>query len=706
MKKNELIQCLMLLLAAAAHADDPTPRYQLPPTEVTATRAPRDGFDLPLATAVVADVGRARAGLSLAESLRPVPGLFVANRHNFSQGDRLSVRGLGARAAFGVRGVKVLLDGIPLTMPDGQSQLNNLDLGSTGRIEVLRGPSSSLYGNAGGGVLAAHTQAAAEAAWRVEPRLSVGSNGLFRVQTSLSGRAADTHAFASLYDLRSEGYRDHAHARARGLNVRVGHALAPHAELTLLLHLYDAPYLFNPSSLDAQGARTRPRSVREFVVGQGAAKQVRQAQGGLRLEYRSPHASSHRASSLVLYGVGRALKNPIPGRIVELDRRAAGLRTEHQFAWAGTRLVTGLDVDFQRDDRREFANQGLPDDERVDDERVFKLVQYGARQVDQDEQVRSFGPFVSLEQNLGTAVTATVGGRYDRYRFAVEDRFTADGQASGTRDMGQFSPMVGVVYRLGALSRWYAHVATAFQTPTTSELGNRPEGVGGFNPELGPERIVGLETGWRQRVRPWRLEWEVALYELRIADALIPFQVASADSEEIYFRNAGQARNRGLEISLAAVPFPGLRADLAYTFGDYVFEDYEIEDAGELFQLAGNEVPGVPRHRLFAALGYESPQGLFTELELERVGRYWANDFNGPPPASDAASDEFFNRAYVRVDLRLGIDYRATRAFVAVENLFAARYNGSVVPNAFRGRFFEPAPGRTWHLGLRGWIGG
>ena len=202
-------------------ADDPEPRYQMPPTEVTATRAPREGFDLPLATTVVAEVSRARPGLSLAESLRPVPGLFIANRHNLSQGDRLSVRGLGARAAFGVRGIKVLLDGIPLTMPDGQSQLNNLDLGSTGRIEILRGPSSSLYGNAGGGVLAAHTQAPAETAWRVEPRLVAGSNGLFRAQTSFSGRTDNTHAFASLYDLHSEGYRDHADARARALNARV-----------------------------------------------------------------------------------------------------------------------------------------------------------------------------------------------------------------------------------------------------------------------------------------------------------------------------------------------------------------------------------------------------------------------------------------------------------------------------------------------------
>ena len=310
--------------------------------------------------------------------------------------------------------------------------------------------------------------------------------------------------------------------------------------------------------------------------------------------------------------------------------------------------------------------------------------------------MQSFGPFVSLEQDLGDALTATVGGRYDRYRFAVDDQ---------SRDMDQFSPMAGVVYRLDPFSRWYAHVATAFQTPTTSELGNRPSGEGGFNPELGPERVLGLETGLRRHVRRGRLDLEVALYQLQIADALIPFQVESEDSEEIYFRNAGQARNRGLELSLSAVPHPGLRTTLAYTFGDYVFEDYEVEDGDGLVQLAGNEVPGVPRHRLFAALSYESPQGLFTEVELERVGRYWANDFNGPPLGSDAAPDEFFNSAYLRVDLRLGIDYRAARAFVAVDNLFDARYNGSVVPNAFGGRFFEPAPGRTWRLGFSAGVG-
>ena len=689
----------LLLLALPVAAETPaitdTAHYQLPATEITATRARRSGYDLPVATTVITNALRARPGLSLDESLRSVPGLFVSNRHNLSQGDRLSLRGLGARAAFGVRGVKILLDGIPLTLADGQSQLNNLDLGSTGRIEILRGPSSSLYGNAGGGVISAHTQSPSNAAWRLEPRLVIGSYGLMRLQTRFSGRIGKTDYFASLHDLRNEGYRQHADAHARGINARIGHALTPQLHLSLLMHLHDAPYLFNPSSLDRVTAEKAPRTARSFVVDQGASKQVRQSQAGLHLAYRS---TPEHTSSLVLYGVDRNLKNPIPGRIVELDRKAFGLRSQNEFTWRDLRLVAGVDLDFQNDDRREFANGGLPDGSSADDEQVFEKVQYGTAQVDQQENVRSIGPFLSLEKDLSAALALTLAGRYDRYRFAVEDDFASD--ASATRNMDQFSPMVGLVWHSSPLARIYAHIATAFQTPTTSELGNRPNGTAGFNPDLEPERVLSLETGFRRHIPRLRLDIDLALYQLQIDDALIPFQVEDPDSEEIYFRNAGQTQNRGLELALATALRSDLRLSLAYTFSDYVFEDYKVETGDGLLQLAGNEVPGVPRHRLFASLTYHSARGFFADVDLERVGRYWANDFNGPQSPDDRPAIAFQNDAYLRTDLRLGSHYRANEIFLSVENLFAADYNGSIVPNAWGGRFFEPAPGRTLRLGI------
>ena len=689
---------LLLLLAAPVLADTATPdstHYQLPATEITATRARRTSFDLPLATAVVTDLHRARAGLSLDESLRSVPGLFVSNRHNLSQGDRLSLRGLGARAAFGVRGLKVLLDGIPLTMPDGQSQLNNLDLGATGRIEVLRGPSSALYGNAGGGVLAVHTAAPADAAWCLEPRVISGSHGLLRLQTRLSGQTADTRYFASVYNLQSKGYRDNANARARGVNARVARRLDDRLEFTLLLHHYDAPYLLNPSSLDKVAAGDNPQSARSFVVSQGAAKKVRQSQVGLRLDY---HRVSIHNSALIIYGIERALKNPIPGRIVELDRTAFGLRSEHEFVWEGLRLSAGVDIDAQRDARREFANEGLPDGAAASDERIFELVKYGAQQQKQRETVHSFGPFASLEKDLTQALVLTLAGRYDRYRFAVDDRV---GAGTGERSMDQFSPMVGLVFKPAPLTRFYAHAATAFQTPTTSELGNRSEGTGGFNPDLEPERIFGVEVGLRHYLTRYRLGIDLTLFQLQIRDALIPFQIEDPQSEEIYFRNAGKTRNRGTELALEYAPHHDLRATLVYTFGDYIFEEYQLKGV----TLRGNEVPGVPRHRVFASLGYRHAQGLFADFELERVGRYWANDFNGPAPDRDSVPATFRNDAYTRADIRLGLDWRATTVFVSIENFLSASYNGSVVPNAFGNRFFEPAPGRTLRLGLSARLG-
>ena len=402
--------------------------------------------------------------------------------------------------------------------------------------------------------------------------------------------------------------------------------------------------------------------------------------------------------SVIFITHDRAFLQKLATRIVELDRKAFGLRSQNEFTWRDLRLVAGVDLDFQNDDRREFANGGLPDGSSADDEQVFEKVQYGTAQVDQQENVRSIGPFLSLEKDLSAALALTLAGRYDRYRFAVEDDFASD--ASATRNMDQFSPMVGLVWHSSPLARIDAHIATAFQTPTTSELGNRPNGTAGFNPDLEPERVLSRETGFRRHIPRLRLDIDLALYQLQIDDALIPFQVEDPDSEEVYFRNAGQTHNRGLELALATALRSDLRLSLAYTFSDYVFEDYKVETGDGLLQLAGNEVPGVPRHRLFASLTYHSARGFFADVDLERVGRYWANDFNGPQSPDDRPAIAFQNDAYLRTDLRLGSHYRANEIFLSVENLFAADYNGSIVPNAWGGRFFEPAPGRTLRLGI------
>ncbi len=701
-----------LLLPAAALADPEAPdstQYTAPVVVVTATRdaAPLDR--LPLA---VSTVGRDRfapgeKALSLAEALRQVPGLHVSERNNWSMGPRLTARGLGARAAFGVRGVKVLLDGVPLTTPDGQTQLGNIDLASAGRVEVLRGPSSSLYGNAGGGVVSVHTlRPEAGEGVRLKPRLVLGSDGLWLRQATLAG--GGRHSFhLSVRQLDLDGYRDHSQARVRGLNAVVRSRLRPSWELVWVLSLYDAPYLLNPSSLHRTDARERPRFARGFIVSQGASKQVRQSQGGITLR----HTGGGGRTELTLYGVDRSLLNPIPGAVIDLERRAGGLRAVHgrslRLAGLPGSWKAGVDLEAQRDDRAEHENEGLGDPS-VAPARLPGSVALGALLQDQEESVGSAGAFAALALHPRPGWTLSFGGRFDRYGFEAADRLLDDGDDSGTRTLSQFSPSAGLGWQVTPRTLLYASYGSAFQTPTTVELGNRPDGGGGFNPDLDPESVSSLEVGLRGRDRTGRLTWDAALYRLVVEGMLIPFQVDDPASEAVYYRNAGRASSRGLEAALGA-RHGSWRADLSYTFMNFLFDDYVVREDGEPVQLSGKQVPGLPPHRLLLDLTADLPLGIRAEVETEWVAGYYANDHNGPPPGSDAGRPDYHNGAYAVAGLRLvaprTFGFGRLRAFAGIDNLMDAAYNGSITPNAFGDRFFEPAPGRTWYAGLEGDFG-
>ncbi len=693
---NLYLVAVASLWAISATAQPDSIRYAFPTTVVSATRSAQPAAGLPYALSVVdADtLGAPRPAVSLEEMLRVVPGISVDNRHNLSQGDRLSVRGLGVRSAFGVRGLKVVLDGIPLTTADGQTQLNNLDLGSVGRIEILRGPSSALYGNAGGGVLSIRTRQPADAGLRLAPRLLVGSDGFRRVQLQASGRGAAHRYAVGVHQVQSDGYRDHAYAKMRGLNALIHRRIGEKAELSFLLNAHDAPYLFNPSSLDRATAEAAPRSARSFVVRQGASKKVRQTQGGLSLRYQ--HGAQD-VSQLVLYGIRRSLKNPIPGRIVELDRSGGGVRYVRSGRWRTLRYTGGIDADWQRDQRDEFGNGGLPQDDvgQLDDARIFDRVQYGERRLDQRETVRSTGPFLSLDVPLSRRWTLSVSGRYDRYRLAADDRHIQDGDDSGARSLGEFSPFMGMNFRPHPLLALYANWATAFQTPTTNELSNRADGLGGFNPALDPERIRSVEGGLRARHPRWPAEGEMSIYQLEIRDMLLPFQSESSASEETYYRNAGRARNRGLELALSVHPSARIDVQLAYTYSQFTFVDYVVDGV----QLADNEVPGLPAHRTFASVRTYPFRSAFVGIDVEAVSDYFANDYNGPSPGGDGVRADFINGGYVRVDGRLGWKRSGWTVFAGLDNILDQRYSGSIVPNAFGNRFFEPASGRTLYAG-------
>lgn len=650
----------------------PDSTVSLDPLRVTVTRMSALLERLPFSVSVATlDAPVAGRGTSLAEVVGGMPGVLVQDRRNFSLGDRVTIRGVGARSQFGVRGVHVVVDGIPLTLPDGQSALGNLDLASAGRVEVIRGPASALYGNAAGGVIRVRTREPGAAPLAASSGVTTGSHGFLGTRLEASGRTGRVGWLAALRRVETDGFREYAAAESWSANLVGRYAAAPATELSGVFNVARLPFAENPSSLDRETARTAPRTVRPFIVDQGAGETNTQVQTGLSVTHRMDEGRELTAAA---WGLHRSVWNPIPAAIIDLSRHAVGVRA----AFRGTGYAVGIDGALQDDERVEFENEGRQGDERA---------VAGALELEQRERVLGVGPFGQVTLDVAPKWSLTLAGRYDIAAFDASDRKLDDGDDSGARTFTRFSPMAGVAFRPTADATAYANFSTAFETPTTSELSNDPGGAGGFNDELAPEVLRSLEAGVRGRFPAANVSYGFAAYLGDVDDAIVPFQGAG---EEVFFRNAGRASRDGIEVEVDWTPDPRFELSLAYTFQDFVFEEFTT-DQGD---ISGRREPGVPRHRVMAGLRLRLPSGLGAELDAS-----WVDAF----PVDDA--NRFTNWAHRVVDLRFTWDGRSgglrPRPFIALNNLFDERHNDSVVPNAFGDRYYEPAPGREVVAGLR-----
>ena len=649
---------------------------------VTVTRAEQELSAVPKAVDLVPaqEIQFAQRKVSLDEGLRDIPGVFVQNRGNFSEsnGVRFSIRAPVRGIGIGIRGVQFLQDGIPLTTADGTTQPGNIDLGSTGQVEILRGPSSVLYGNSSGGVVSFRTQLPSSRPLLIEPDVQVGSYGYQRQQVKTSGTGGDIGYLLNLTRMKTDGYRDHSSAELRRANAVVSAELSPATELRGVFNLADVPFAESPSTATLEEARNSPRGVRELAILQGFGESSTQGQGGLTLEH--DFGRGHRLRSTG-WGMWRNVWNPIPNRIVDLGRVGAGYRSEYVGSrQAGSVAVTwtlGFDANYQRDDRVEHVNGGVGADGRAQEAGLL---------VDQLERVFSLGPFVQVSFAPRPRWNLTAGLRYDHHDFEASDRLLTDGDQSGARTLDAVSPAVGATYYASPGLNVYGSFATGFDMPTTQELSNRPTGEGGFNTELEPEDLRTFEVGVRGLVESWRLQYDITAYHSSLVNALVQFE--RADEQEFY-QNAGESSRNGIEVFLEWKPAPRLSTRLAYTYQNFRFERFVTDTA----DYSGNREPGAPPHQLFFGLTYETFFGLRSMAQLRWVDAYPVNNAN-----------TVSNWAFQVFDLRFGLDRRwhgvDIRPYFGIDNLFDERYNGSTVPNAFGGRFFEPSAGRELYVGL------
>ena len=638
---------------------------------------------------------------SLKEILQTTPGIIINNRYNYSQGDKILLRGIGSRSAFGVRGIKIFLDGIPLTFSDGQSQLNNLDIQNIEKIEIIKGPSSTLYGNSLGGAILFESVLTKEDLI-VQPEISFGSYGFRKYNLKSHGNILTGNFSFSAYSAESEGYREHSKAKYYGVNFISKIEISKMFFLSIVSNYYYAPYLLNPSSLNKDDSEHDPTSVRNSVLSFATGKKIKQFQNGLSLQL---NFNSNSKIKSTFYTATRSLKNSIPGRTIELERLFGGVRIEfdNKLNLMNNEISTliGIDYEIQLDKRNEFENGGISNYSEFNPNNLFSDLIYGSKLIKQNESVKSLGLFSHINFKLSKDLTLFAGLRFDDYVFEVEEKLSNNNKTNLSMD--NFSEMLGVSYKIKSNITLFANYSNGFQTPTTNELSNNPLREGGFNNNLSAEIINNYELG----LRGWWLNpnfyTNVSLYNMNISDMLISYQT---DNEESYYRNAGSANNIGLEIDFEIHPTQNLEFHSSYNFMNFKFTDYkiieEIDGFEKEFQLSGKYLPGIPKHNFTLSTTYNFSFGLSAKLSFNWTDKYFTNDFNGPIDILDNDLSNYVNNAYSIFNFNLLYSHKYSFANLIIklhiDNLLDIRYNDSIVPNAFGNNSFEPAAGRTYYF--------
>ncbi len=702
-----LLRLALLSVSLAAPAIAQTPpasdstRTVLRPIAVTVSRdAARSPFELPFATTrVTPDTIRpGQRRLSMADLLVGVPGVVVQERANPSQDPRLTIRGFGARSAFGVRGVRVLRDGIPLSLPDGQTPIDWLELESVGALEVVRGTAAALYGNAAGGVVDFRSKDPVAAPVGADVRWWNGG-GLARTTATVSG--AQERAAPESRTLRNAGglvtvTRTNGEGARQWSRVDASHAFARafaeigHSRLELQGTYYDTPRAENTGALTAAELERDPRLPDSLNITKQSRKAVRQQQVALILT----HGNDRRSVNASVFAGTRTLDNPLPFAIVAVDRAVTGTSLRASVRTTRTswplRLTAGVDAQRQDDSRLNFENcadvvSGGPT------ARCPSIgVERGAVRLDQRELVRGIGGYARAEVEAPHRLFLSVAARRDQVAFRVTDRFITTGNVddSGERTLAATTPMLGIVWRVRPTWSAFANWSSAFETPTITELTNQVDGAAGLNSLLAPQLTRTVETGVHALVAS-RVRIELAAFRAIVQDELVPFDVPNAPGRRA-FRNAGRTSRSGLESSVIAA-LPRIDVGVSYTRSHFRYDRYVVGTAN----FAGKPIPGIPA-QMAQLWTTARAGGLFGTIESTMASRMTANDAGAVLAAGYAVWSMRGGYAGARRWGRIALE-----PTLGLDNVFDRRFATSVVVNATRNRYFEPGLRRRAFVSMR-----
>ncbi len=658
-----------LSLSFAAAAAEP---------EVVEVRASRMGQSLANIAGAVSVVDKqeiqlGRQQFALDESLNRVPGMFSQNRYNFAQDLRISLRGFGARANFGIRGIRMFVDGIPSTVTDGQSVIDDVDLGAIERVEVIRGPSSSLYGSSSGGVISLYTESGTPDPY-AEARLTVGEYDHQKYHIKTGGEVDRLNYFMSASHLSYEGFRDHSELRQTTFNSKFTYDINENSDLQVVFNAMDSPTredsgALSPAEVAVDREQAQPRN-----LSSNAGEEIDQQKLGFTYTY---NLDDRHEITLRNYYIWRDFETFLPigshipfvadDGVTGFDRFFFGGGAQYTFTselfGRPNQVSIGVDVDSQTDDRQRYINNaGVK----------------GALTFDQEEQADAIGVYIRNIFALTDTLQLTVGGRYDSVELEVDDAFLANGNQSSKIDFDEFNPTVGLNWNAWGNMNLFANYATSFETPTFTELANPARALnvnlGGFA-NVTAQTSDSFEFGMRGALTP-RINVDVAYFTMQVDDEVT--NVTNVGNRS-FFENADTDR-QGVEAAAVVDLFDGLRLTTAYTWSDFEFDKFTTSPT-----TVGKELPGIPEHQFYAELAYTHTTGFYAAWDVIHVGKFYADNANTLAAGDHTVSNLRLGHEFMVGLIRFG-------PYIGVNNLFDEDYFANVRLNAFGGRAFEPAP--------------
>ena len=607
---------------------------------------------------------------NISEYIEDVPGIFISNDNNYAQDSRISIRGFGSRANFGIRGIKLIVDGVPETTPDGQSQIDNLNLEIIEKIEVIRGVGSSLYGNSSAGIIKIKTLQELQNSF-ARIGFSLGSNQQNKSQFFLGQKYKKT-SYTFLYSqTKSNGYRNNSGFKNNNLNINLFKKVNDKTNYGLSFNYVDSPYAIDPGGLTIEEVEDNRKQARERNVIYDSKESIKHLKLSGSFEKK---ISNKLTFSKYLFFSNRDFNGNIPvkkGGTIKLDRKywglGASLLIKNKF---NTQI--GFDLGNQKDLRkRYFNNEG----------------EIGALVLEQNEKFINYGIFLVSSLKLNSFII-NPGIRLDKNTISIDDRFLADGNSSDKINLNSLNPSLGINYKSNSFNRFFVNVSTGFETPTLNEFGSSPIGSG-FNKNLKSQNSINYELGFSKKSINNKFKLDLIYFNTSTKNEVLPYEDSQFPGQ-VFYNNAGKTQRSGIEFSGSYNYNNFWNFNSSISIGRYLFDEFIDNEKN----YSGNKIPGVPEKTMFFNVNYKNESKLSVSLQLKVIGDLYANN-------SNSVKVDGFNRLNLKISKLINYKKITIDPFLIFKNILGTSYYDNIRINAFGARYYEPAAKANFYGGIK-----